>query len=186
MNLYKVDLVTDLSRTVCNEQIPIQWILSCRSLSLFLKSCFNYISYQFSKDPRYFYSALKNLPVKPFDFVRDLTPNERWDEIVEVKKPKRIGIVTQDDYSVASAYLETQRERFRKLGIEDYVILAANHAKHCDGHYTGEAEINVAPNLLLEILVRYAGVPIVGDGPISAVLKNCPGELRENFINVEQ
>lgn len=185
----KVDLVSDLSKTICKEQIPIEWILSYMSVPLWVRALGNYMSYLFSGNPKYFYDTLKDVPVKPFDFVKALTPNTTWDLVIKNTKPKRVGIVTQDDYAVASAYLETQKERFKTLGIEECVILASNYAKHSNGVYTGESEINVSPGSLLNILMQCTSdVPILGDGPVSSILDRCPKQydaLRRRFINVQ-
>lgn len=184
-----LEVLTDLSGTICQEQIPIEWIFSylrflplSDKVKLFSKAGFNYFCFKLSKrDPAWFYSTLENLPfVKYPSFINQLTPNPDWDDAVRDTKAKELGVVTQDDIHIAKKYLKTQKPRFEKLGIELKVI-AANFADHVNGIYTGEAELNVTPEKIPAYLQQYS--TFIGDGHTTYALRNYPA-LKKQLIEV--
>ncbi|GAG48051.1 unnamed protein product, partial [marine sediment metagenome] len=148
-----VKIISDLSGTICNEQIPIEWVLyhAKRKFRLITKAAINYMHWLKDKNPSHFYKTLEGLPLRDFGFLKNLTPNKNWDKMIRDKKPKRVGFITQDDLLVANAYLKTQKQRFEDLGIE-VVMLEFNFAKYKKGFYTGEVELNVTPHTLPNLL----------------------------------
>ena len=190
-SLRHVDAVTDLSETICEERIPIEFGMHCLGMlgSLTDKIIhslhfgFRYWMYFVDGDPKNFYLSLEGLPYeeKP-DFLKKLTPNEMWDEAVKRHGFRRVGVLTQDARHLSEEYLRTQEERFRRLGAE-IVLLGANEPEIKEGRFTGQAKYYVTPQRLISLLDNGSYIPIIGDGTLGEIITN-NSRLRRRFIQV--